>query len=71
MSVTSEDCEGPHSAIIQWESDNSFSVIHCTAIQSGIEAVGESVVALYGKKSYTGAIVELGKLNAVLKNTLA
>ena len=70
MSVTSEDCEGPHSAIIQWISDNTFSVIHCTAIQSGIEAVGESVVALYGKKSYTGAIVELGKLKCSVKKTL-
>ena len=37
----------------------------CNSIR--IEAVGESVVALYGKKSYTGAIVELGKLKCSVK----
>ena len=49
-------------AVIQWDSDSSFSVIDCSAIQSGIEAVGESIVAMYGRKPYAGVIVELGKM---------
>ena len=33
------------------------SVIQCSSIHLGIEAVGEIIVASYGKKSYTGTIL--------------
>ena len=42
-------------ATIQW------IVKCCSAIQSGLEAVGATVTVLYGKKSYEGVIVSLGK----------
>ena len=48
-------------AIIQWTVDNTLSVVNCSAILSGLEIVGATVTALYGKKEYEGVIVELGK----------
>ena len=48
-------------AIIQWTVDNTLSVVNCSAILSGLEAVGATVTALYGEKVYEGVIVELGK----------
>jgi len=42
--------------------NSSFSVINCSAIQSGTEAVSESIVAMYGRKPCAGVIIKFGKI---------
>ena len=51
-------------ATIQW------IVKCCSSIQSGLEAMGATVTALYGKKSYEGVIVSLGKPTDLLLELL-
>ena len=51
-------------ATIQW------IVKCCSAIQSGLEAMGATVTALYGKKSHEGVIVSLGKPTDLLLELL-
>ena len=53
-------------AIIQWTCDCSFSIISSSSIKSGILDVGETVEAYYGKKIYSGTVLEKGKQNEII-----
>ena len=57
-----KNCMAISYATIQW------IVKCCSTIQSGLEAMGATVTALYGKKSYEGVIVSLGKPTDLLLN---
>ena len=48
-------------AIIQWTVDNTLSVVNCSAILSGLEIVGATVTALYGKKNMKELLLNSGK----------